>query len=132
MQSKLEKKQWSLQGQSANDKLRFPKERLKKYMMNTVRTDEVTELTELYKNGTIQIDRQQQYQDSLIKLVPPKTRNANRTIYLCDKLIEHLKAKKKQAMKDSVTYAAVRQQKQRFIEDLDGSLISCTELVGSM
>ena len=132
MQSKLEKKQWSLQGQSANDRLRFPEERLKKYMMNTVRTDEVTELTELYKNGTIQIDRQQQYQDSLIKLVPPKTRNANRTIYLCDKLIEHLKAKKKQAMKDSVTYAAVRQQKQRFIEDLDGSLISCTELVGSM
>ena len=99
MQSKLEKKQWSLQGQSANDRLRFPEERLKKYMMNTVRTDEVTELTELYKNGTIQIDRQQQYQDSLIKLVPPKTRNANRTIYLCDKLIEHLKAKKKQAMK---------------------------------
>lgn len=34
--------------------------------------------------GTIFIDRQQQYQDSLIKLVPPKTRNAKRTIYLCD------------------------------------------------
>jgi len=46
------------------------------------------------EKGTILIDRQQQYQESLIKLVPPKTRNANRTIYLCDRMIEHLKAKR--------------------------------------
>ena len=84
------------------------------------------------ENGTIQIDRQQQYQDSLIKLVPPKTRNANRTIYLCDKLIKHLKAKREKALNDAVEFAAVRQQKQRFIEDLDGSMISCTELVNCL
>ena len=82
--------------------------------------------------GTIQIDRQQQYQDSLIKLVPPKTRNANRTIYLCDKMLNHLKAKREKALKDVVEFAAVRQQKQRFIEDLDGSMISCTELVNCL
>ena len=40
--------------------------------------------------GTIYIDRQMQYQDSLIKLVPVKTRNGKRTIYLCDKLKVHL------------------------------------------
>ncbi|MCR5370858.1 MAG: tyrosine-type recombinase/integrase [Clostridium sp.] len=84
------------------------------------------------EKGTIQIDRQQQYQDSLIKLVPPKTRNANRTIYLCDKMLEHLKAKREKALKDAVKFAAVRQQKQRFIEDLDGSMISCTELVNCL
>ena len=82
--------------------------------------------------GTIFIDRQQQYQDSLIKLVSPKTRNAKRTIYLCDKILDHLKKKKKQAQEDAVKYAAVRAQKQRFIEDLDGSMISCCELVNCL
>lgn len=82
--------------------------------------------------GTIFIDRQQQYQDSLIKLVPPKTRNAKRTIYLCDKMLDHLKKKKEQAEEDAVKLAAVRAQKQRFIEDLDGSVISCCELVNCL
>lgn len=82
--------------------------------------------------GTIFIDRQQQYQDSLIKLVSPKTRNAKRTIYLCDKMLAHLKKKKEQAAVDTVKFAAVRAQKQRFIEDLDGSVISCTELVNCL
>ena len=82
--------------------------------------------------GTIFIDRQQQYQDSLIKLVSPKTRNAKRTIYLCDKILDHLKKKKEQAQEDAVKYAAVRAQKQRFIEDLDGSMISCCELVNCL
>lgn len=82
--------------------------------------------------GTIYIDRQQQYQDGLIKLVTPKTRNAQRTIYLCDKMIEHLRTKKQQALADAERYAAVRAQKQRFIEDLDGSMISCCELVNCL
>ena len=38
------------------------------------------------ENGTILIDRQMQYQESLIKLVPLKTKNAKRTIYMCDTL----------------------------------------------
>jgi integrase len=82
--------------------------------------------------GTIFIDRQQQYQDGLIKLVPTKTRNAKRTIYLCDKMLDHLKKKKEQAEKDAVRFAAVRAQKQRFIEDLNGSTISCTDLVNCL
>ena len=82
--------------------------------------------------GTIYIDRQQQYQDSLIKLVAPKTRNAKRTIYLCDKMLDHLKKKKEQAEEDAVKYAAVRAQKQRFIEDLDGSTISSCDLVNCL
>lgn len=82
--------------------------------------------------GTIFIDRQQQYQDSLIKLVSPKTRNAKRTIYLCNKMLDHLRKKKKQAQEDAIKFAAVRKQKQRFIEDLDGSMISCCELVNCL
>ena len=83
------------------------------------------------ENGTILIDRQQ-YQDSLIKLVNPKTRNAKRTVYLCNKVWEHLKAKRKKEQENSEKFAAVRAQKQRFIEDLDGSMISCCELVNCL
>ena len=82
--------------------------------------------------GTIYIDRQQQYQNSLIKLVNPKTRNAKRTIYLCDKILEHLKAKRQKALEDAEKFAAVRAQKQRFIEDLDGSMISSCDLVNCL
>ena len=82
--------------------------------------------------GAIYIDRQQQYQNSLIKLVNPKTRNAKRTIYLCDKILEHLKAKRQKALEDAEKFAAVRAQKQRFIEDLDGSMISSCELVNCL
>lgn len=84
------------------------------------------------EDGTIYIDRQQQYQDSLIKLVPPKTRNAKRTIYLCEKVIEHLKAKREKEAENAERFAAVRRQKQRFVEDLNGELISCTELVNCL
>ena len=82
--------------------------------------------------GTIFIDRQQQYQNSLIKLVNPKTRKAKRTIYLCNKIWEHLRAKRQKAMEDAEKFAAVRAQKQRFIEDLDGSMISSCELVNCL
>ncbi len=37
--------------------------------------------------GTIRIDRQQQYQNNLIKLVPVKTRNGNRTVYFIEMLL---------------------------------------------
>ena len=84
------------------------------------------------ENGTIYIDRQQQYQNSLIKLVPPKTRNAKRTIFLCDKVLAHLKWKYEKALADAERYAAVRAQKQRFIEDLDGTMISSTTLVNCL
>lgn len=84
------------------------------------------------EKGTILIDRQQQYQDGIIKLVPPKTRNAKRTLYLCDTLKVHFQKLKEQREQDSVRLAAVREQKQRFIDDLDGSKISSTELVNCL
>lgn len=82
--------------------------------------------------GTILIDRQMQYQDGLIKLVPVKTRNGNRTIYLCDKLKVHLQELTQRRSEDEIKLAAVRAQKQRFIDDLDGSKISSTELVNCL
>ncbi len=82
--------------------------------------------------GTILIDRQQQYQDGLIKLVPVKTRNGNRTIYLSDKLKVYFQELAARRAADAIKYKAVREQKQRFIDDLDGSKISSTELVNCL
>lgn len=82
--------------------------------------------------GTIYIDRQMQYQDSLIKLVPVKTRNGKRTVYLCKKMKEYLIALEEQREKDAVRYKAVRRQKQRFIDDLDGTRVSSTMLVNCL
>ena len=82
--------------------------------------------------GTITIDRQMQYQDGLIKLVSPKTRNAKRTIYLCDKLLAFLKNRWEQEQENAIKYKALREQKQRFIDDIDGSRISSVELVNCL
>jgi integrase len=84
------------------------------------------------EEGTIYIDRQMQYQDSLIKLVPVKTRNGKRIVYLCQKMKEYLQTLKMQRDIDAVRLSAVRLQKQRFIDDLDGGQISSTELVNCL
>lgn len=84
------------------------------------------------KNGTILIDRQMQYQEGLIKLIPPKTRNSKRTIYLCPVILEHLKEKARWRAADERRFAELRKQKQRFIDDLGGQKISSTELVNCL
>ena len=85
-----------------------------------------------FKDNSISIDRQMQYQNGLIKLVPLKTRNAKRTVYMNKELKNHLKKKWQQAKSDAITFVAVREQKQRFIDDLDDSIISSTELVNCL
>ena len=84
------------------------------------------------ENGTILIDRQMQYQNGLIKLISPKTRNSKRTLYLCPILKAHLEEKFRQRVEDAQQFAKLREQKQRFIDDLDGSKISSTELVNCL
>lgn len=84
------------------------------------------------ENGTIIIDRQMQYQDGLIKLVSPKTRNSKRTIFLCPTLQDHLKKKFQQRAEDEKQFAELRKQKTRFIDDLDGRKIPSTDLVNCL
>ena len=76
--------------------------------------------------------RQMQYQEGIIKLVSPKTRNSKRTVYLCPLVKEHLIEKFRQRAEDAQRFAELREQKQRFIDDLDGSKISSTELVNCL
>lgn len=84
------------------------------------------------ENGTITIDRQMQYQEGLIKLVAPKTKNANRTIYMSGKLKQYFIELAERRRNDEVQFAALREQNQRFIEDMDGRKISSTELVNCL
>ena len=84
------------------------------------------------ENGTILIDRQMQYQNSLIKLIGPKTRNSNRTIYLPEPLLEHLREKYRQHQEHEKTFRALRKQNRRMIEDIDGTIIPSTDLVNCL
>ncbi len=84
------------------------------------------------KAGTILIDRQMQYQDGLIKLVPPKTRNAKRTIYMSGVLKNYLQKLNQQWKEDEVQFAALWEQNRRQIEDMDGKKILSTELVNCL
>ena len=84
------------------------------------------------ENGTITIDRQMQYQESLIKLVSPKTRNSNRVVYMSHVLKLHLQEKARQRAEDEVRFAALREQNRRVIEDVDGSKIYSTDLVNCL
>lgn len=82
--------------------------------------------------GTIFIDRQMQYQEGLIKLVPVKTRNGKRQIILCSKMQEYLRLLAEQRQKDIEALSAIREQNQTIITDLDGSRLSSTELVNCL
>lgn len=84
------------------------------------------------ENGTITIDRQIQYQNGLIKLIAPKTRNSKRTIFLSPVILEHLKEKARQRELDEKRFAELRKQKTRFIDDLDGEKIPATDLVNCL
>lgn len=84
------------------------------------------------ERGTITIDRQMQYQDGLIKLVPLKTHNARRTLYMCDKLKVYFQELARRRSEDEIQFAALREQNQRLIEDLGGKQIFSTELVNCL
>ena len=84
------------------------------------------------ENGTITIDRQMQYQNGLIKLIAPKTRNSNRVVYMSHVLKLHLQEKARQREEDAVRLASLREQNRRLIEDIDGSKIYSTELVNCL
>ena len=84
------------------------------------------------ERGTITIDRQMQYQDGLIKLVPLKTHNARRTLYMCDKLKVYFQELARRRSEDEIQFAALRSQNQRLIEDLGGKQIFSTELVNCL
>ena len=84
------------------------------------------------ERGTITIDRQMQYQEGLILLVPLKTRNARRVIYMSQSLKEYFIALAAETKAHAVIMRAQREQNCSYIYDVDGSKISSLELVNSL
>lgn len=84
------------------------------------------------ERGVIIIDRQMQYQDGLIKLVPLKTRNARRTVYMSNRMKEYFIELKRRRAEDAKELKAQRKQNMTVIEDLDGGKVSSLELVNSL
>ena len=84
------------------------------------------------ENGTITIDRQMQYQEGLIKLLAPKTRNSRRTIHMCDVLWEHMKERYARRQEEEKEYVDLRYQNRRWITDVTGELIPSTNMVNCL
>lgn len=84
------------------------------------------------ENGAITIDRQMQYQDGLIKLVPLKTRNARRVVYMSQKLKDYFIRLEAETKAHAVDLKAQREQNCTYIYDVDGNKISSLELVNSL
>lgn len=82
--------------------------------------------------GFIRIDRQMQYQNSIIKLVPVKTRNGKRDVYLSDKMMAWLQAHYEAREEWKANNPELELQNRRAIMDIDGSVLYSTELVNCM
>jgi len=85
-----------------------------------------------FENRCVHVERQMQYQEGVIRLVPLKTKNAYRTVYMNDALYNYLKQQKEQMEADSLTLAQQRVQNQTMITDLDGTLLSSCDMVNSL
>lgn len=73
-----------------------------------------------------------QYQEKIIKLVSPKTINAKRIIYMNKKLKKYFTELFAQWEIYKKENAALWLQNQKIIEDIDGEMISSTELVNCL
>ena len=81
---------------------------------------------------TIQVSRQMQYQKGVIKLVPVKTRNGKREIYMADDLCKYLEQLQGKIFKAEFELSEMREQQKMMIPDTDGTLISSLELVNTL
>ena len=82
-----------------------------------------------FETRSITIARQMQYVDGVIRLVPPKTRNAFRTIYMADPLYEYLQRLKSETESYNKTKMEVRKQKAIMIPTNKDDNISSLELI---
>lgn len=83
------------------------------------------------KKGEIRLKQQMQYQQGIVKLTQLKTKHAYRTLYLNDRLLNHLRAKYADLQTLTELERAQRWQNMTMLEDVDGQMISSLELVNS-
>ncbi|MCH5198016.1 MAG: site-specific integrase [Oscillospiraceae bacterium] len=84
------------------------------------------------EKGTITIDRQMAYHEGLIYLAPVKTKNGKRTVYMNKKMKLYFTALKEQLEQNEITLKEQRKQNAKLIKDIDGKIISSTELLNTL
>ena len=83
------------------------------------------------KNGIIYVEKQLKTQDGIIKLVPLKTANSKRKVYMATELHNYLIDLKEKTKQYEIEFAAQREQNETMIIDTDGNKISSLELVNT-
>ena len=84
------------------------------------------------ENGIIKVEKQMKTQEGLVKLLPLKTVNARRKVYMNSELKTYLTNLKEKVQEYEVIYAAQRQQNEMFILNIDETKISSLELVNTL
>lgn len=84
------------------------------------------------ENGIISVEKQMKTQEGLVKLLPLKTKNARRKVYMNTELLNYLTALKEKVKEYEIEFAAQRQQNEMFILNIDNTKISSLELVNTL
>ena len=84
-----------------------------------------------FEEGTLLVEKQLKVQDGVIKLLPLKTANAKRKVYMPKPLMDYLFALKERIKEYEVTLAAQREQNEKFIINIDERKISSLMLVNT-
>lgn len=85
-----------------------------------------------FETHSISICRQMRYIDGVIRLVPPKTRNAVRTIYMAEPLYEYFQSLRIAMEEFSKSNSEIRNQKSTMIPTSNGESISSLSLVNTL
>ena len=85
-----------------------------------------------FDEGYIMIDKQFKSQDGLNKLLPLKTKNARRKVYMCSELQRYLEALKEKFRQYETEYALQREQNEMQILNVDGNKISSLLLLNTL
>lgn len=85
-----------------------------------------------FEEGIIYVEKQMKTQEGLVKLMPLKTINARRKVYMSTELKDYLWDLKEKIKEYEVIYAAQRQQNEMYILNVNETKISSLELVNTL
>ena len=85
-----------------------------------------------FESHSIKISRQMQYVDGVVALVPPKTRNAIRTLYMSQCLYDYLHELYHHNVEDTIKKSRVRKQKAILLPTNDNKFISSLSLINTL
>ena len=85
-----------------------------------------------FEKGVITVEQQMQRQDGIVKLLPLKTKNAKRKVYMCSALQNYLLDLREKVNKFEIYFEKQREQNEIFIYDINGDMISSLMLVNTL